>query len=212
MFDYEALKNAIGDLDEDAVNSLLDDFVTTASAEEAQKALEACQDGMEIVGARYEEGDYFVAELIFAGDVMAQAAALLKPLIAEGQTTSVGKLVICSAKGDIHDIGKNIVKALLEASGVECIDLGVDVPIEKVVDAVKESGSKVLAVSGVLTLAIDAMKDYVDALIEVGIRDEVKVIIGGAVATADYCTFVGADAWSTNAAEGVTICRSWLAS
>jgi len=125
MSDFEALKIAMGDLDEAAVKSWLDEFVQAGGGAAAQ-ALEACQAGMDIVGARYETGEYFVAELIFAGDLMASAAALLRPLLAEGDIVSSGKMVICTPKGDIHDIGKNIVKALLEAVGVTA--LGCDAP------------------------------------------------------------------------------------
>jgi methanogenic corrinoid protein MtbC1 len=210
MISFEELKNAMGDLDEDMVSKLLDELVKSGGAE-ADKALAACQEGMDIVGSRFEEGEYFVADLIFAGDLMNQAAVVLKPLLAGGAGANVGKMVFCTVKGDIHDIGKNIVKALLEAAGIEVIDLGVDVAPETIVSAVKENGVSVLALSGVLTLAIDTMKDTVEALKASGLRDGVKILIGGAPVTADYCKLVGADDWSLSATNGVSICRKWLA-
>jgi len=211
MIDFDALKTAMGDLDEPTVMGLLEELVKQASSEDAAQAIAACQAGMDIVGAKYETGEYFVAELIFAGDLMAEASACLKPLLATDDSAKAGTMVLCTVKGDIHDIGKNIVKALLEASGVEVIDLGVDVPSDKIIVALQESGANVLAMSGLLTLAIDAMKQTVDDLAAAGLRDTTKVIIGGATVTADYCTMVGADAWTINAAEGVGICRNWLA-
>ncbi|MCL1802624.1 MAG: cobalamin-dependent protein [Eubacteriaceae bacterium] len=205
----EELKMAIGDLDEDKVQALLEEL-SESGAQTAAAALSACQEGMEIVGAKYESGEYFVADLIFAGDLMSDAAAVIKPLLAGEAQEPIGKMAICTVKGDIHDIGKNIVKALLEASGIEAIDLGVDVSPDSIVESVKKSGVKVLALSGVLTLAIDTMKQTISALDAAGLRSEVKVIIGGAAVTAEYCAYVGADAWSLSAAEGINICRNWL--
>jgi len=209
MINLEELKIAMGDLDEDAVLAAIQGLAD-AGGEGAAEALAACQAGMDIIGEKYENGTYFVADLIYAGDIMGQAAALLKPLLGASVGTGIGKLVICTVKGDIHDIGKNIVKALLEAEGIEVIDLGVDTAADKVVAALKESGAKVLAMSGVLTIAVEAMKNTIAAIQAAGLSDT-KVIIGGACATEEYCAFVGADAWSINAAEGAGICRQWLA-
>jgi methanogenic corrinoid protein MtbC1 len=141
---------------------------------------------------------------------MSKAANALKPYLSRDSGKTVGKLLLCTVEGDIHDIGKNILRSLLEASGIEVIDLGVDVAPNAIIDAVKEHNISVLAMSGVLILAIDSMKATVDALKEAGLRDKVKVIIGGASVTADFCKIVEADAWSVNATEGVSICRKWL--
>jgi len=210
MATYDELTTALGDLDYEAVPRLVAELAASASPEEARLALAACQAGMDVVGSRYESGEYFVADLMLAGDLMGEAAAALKPLLAGEGAEPLGRLVICTVKGDIHDIGKNIVKSLLEAEGIECIDLGTDAAPEAVVDCVRQSGATVVALSGVLTLAIGPMKETVDALAAAGLGD-VKVIIGGAPVTADYCAHVGADAWSINAPEGVRICRQWLA-
>ena len=209
MIDLNNLVTAVGDLDDDAVTKILEEFAATGG-EGVDSVLSACQDGMNIVGKRFESGEYYVADLIFAGEIMSGAAAALKPFLADSLSGKSGKMVLCTVKDDIHDIGKNIVKSLLEADGIEVIDLGVDVAPAAIVDAVRENEVKVLALSGVLTLAIDSMKDTVSALTEAGTRDQVKVLIGGAPVTADFCRVVGADAWSLNAAEGVRICRQWL--
>jgi len=209
MIDLNNLVTAVGDLDDDAVTKILGEFAATGG-EGVDSVLSACQDGMNIVGKRFESGEYYVADLIFAGEIMSGAAAALKPFLADSLSGKSGKMVLCTVKDDIHDIGKNIVKSLLEADGIEVIDLGVDVAPAAIVDAVRENEVKVLALSGVLTLAIDSMKDTVSALTEAGTRDQVKVLIGGAPVTADFCRVVGADAWSLNAAEGVRICRQWL--
>ena len=210
MIDLDVLKAAIGDLDDSLVTKLLDEFVQSGG-EGVDKVLSACQDGMGIVGKRFESGEYYVADLIFAGELMAQAAAALQPFFLESAGGNAGKMVLCTVLGDIHDIGKNIVKSLLEADGIEVVDLGVDVAPAAVIGAVKEHGVKVVALSGVLTIAIESMKETINALAEAGLRQQVKVIVGGAPITADFCRVVGADAWSLNAAEGVRICRQWLA-
>ena len=203
------LKTAVGDLDDEAVSRLLEAFASSGG-EGADKLLSACQEGMDIVGQRYESGEYYVADLIFAGEIMSQAAMALKPFLAGKTGGNTGKMVLCTVKGDIHDIVKNIVKSLLEAEGIEVVDLGIDVAPDAIVRAVKENGVQVLAMSGVLTLAIESMRDTVAALSEAGLRDTVKVVIGGAPVSADFCKIVGADAWTLSAAEGVRICRAWL--
>jgi methylmalonyl-CoA mutase cobalamin-binding domain/chain len=118
-------------------------------------------------------------------------------------------MILCTVEGDIHDIGKNIVKAMLEAGGFKVIDLGVDVPPEKITDEIKKNDVKILALSGVLTLALNSMKKTIEALKAAGLRDSVKVIIGGAPVTENNCKLVGADAWSLNPQEGIRICREW---
>jgi methylmalonyl-CoA mutase cobalamin-binding domain/chain len=210
MSKYDDLKAAMGDLEEETITKLLDEIVKSGNG--VNEALAACQGGMDIVGEKYGTGEFFVADLIYAGELMSGAVASLKPLIKGGGAAAAGKMILCTVKGDIHDIGKNIVKALLEAAGIDIIDLGIDTTPQAIVDAVKKNGAKVIGLSGVLTPAIDSMKVTVEALKAAGIRESVKVIIGGAPVTADYCKLVGADAWSLSAAEAVGICKQWLAS
>ncbi|MDR3552576.1 MAG: cobalamin-dependent protein [Clostridia bacterium] len=209
MIDFERLKTAMGELDNDTVVALLEKLMAEGG-EGADQALAACQEGMNTVGDLFESGEYFVADLIFAGELMTQAMDIIKPAIVASAGGNVGKMLLCTVQGDMHDIGKNIVKAMLEAGGVEVVDLGIDVAPEAIVKAAKEQGVKVIGLSGVLTLAIDSMKATVEAFKKAGLRDDVKILIGGAPVTGEYCSYVGADAWSLNAAKGVEICRSWL--
>ncbi len=209
MIDFEKLRTAMGELDSDIVMALLEKLMAEGG-EGADRAMVACQEGMKIVGDLFETGEYFVADLIFAGELMTQAMDLIKPAIAAGGGGNIGKMILCTVKGDIHDIGKNIVKAMMEAGGIEVIDLGIDVAPVTIVNAAKEHRIKVIGLSGVLTLALDSMKDTVDEFRKAGMREDVKIIMGGAPVTADYCKSVGADAWSQNAADSVNVCRNWL--
>ena len=206
---YDQIKTAVGDLDEDEVLKLVNQALADG---EADTALSACQAGLNIVGERFENKEYFVGDLIYAGDIMGQAVGILKPALAKGGSESgAGKVILCTVKGDLHDIGKNIVRSLLEASNFEVIDLGIDVDPEAVVAAAKKEDAKIIALSGVLTLAIDAMRETVEAFKAAGMRDDVKIIIGGAPVTADVATIVGCDAWSVMPQEGVKICLEWSA-
>lgn len=209
MIDFEKLKIAMGKLDNDTVIGLLEKLMAEGG-EGADKAMEACQEGMNTVGDLFESGEYYVADLIFAGAVMTQAMDVIKPAITKGDSKSKGKMILCTVQGDLHDIGKNIVKAMLEAGGVEVVDLGIDVAPATIVQTAQEQGIKVIGLSGVLSLSIDSMKATVDAFKAAGMRDGVKIIIGGAPVNNDYCKVAGADAWSTNAAKGAEICRNWL--
>ena len=204
---YDDIKAAMGELNEDEVIRLVNEALVGA---DANKALVACQEGLNVVGERFEAQEYFVSDLIFAGDIMSEAVGILKPaLSAKGDSSSAGKVILCTVKGDLHDIGKNIVKSLLEASNFEVFDLGIDIAPEEVVAAAKKEGANIIALSGVLTLAIEAMKETVDAFKAAGMRDQVKIIIGGAPVTAEVSQMVGSDAWSLVPQEGVKICLEW---
>ena len=208
MINYQNLAQALGDLDEDAVMAEIDQ-ITKDPALDAGAAVAACQEGLTIVGSRFESGEYFVGDLIFSGDLMSAAFDKLKPFMSGDVGGHLGSLVLCTVKDDLHDIGKNIVKCMLEAAGFHVIDLGIDVAPETIVSALKDSGARILGLSGVLTLAIESMRKTVEALKDAGMHNDIKVIIGGAPVTAEYCSLVGADAWSINAAETVNICRNW---
>lgn len=211
MIDYERLKTAMGELDDETVVKLIEDMMDLGG-EDVHKAVAALQEGMNHVGELFETGEYFVADLIFAGELMKQAMELLKPALAnKAGGGTIGKMILCTVEGDLHDIGKNIVKSMMEAGGFEVLDLGIDVSPAAIVKAAKENDIKIIGLSGVLTLAIDSMKATVDALKAEGMRDKVRVIVGGAPVTAEYCKTIGGDAWSLNAAEGVNICRRWAA-
>ena len=205
MINFEELAAAMGELEEDTVKELLE---AVASPEDAGKAMEACQMGMETVGKLFEEGEYFVGDLIYAGELMTDAVEVLKPYLASGETGGTKtRMILCTVKDDLHDIGKNIVRSMLEAGGFEVLDLGIDCPAQKVVDTVKAEGIKIVALSGVLTLALDSMKATVDALKAEGL--DVKVIIGGAPVSEQACRNVGADEWAHNPQKTVAVCRAW---
>lgn len=208
MIDFNKLAEAMGDLDEDTVVELLEQVMAEGGGD-AQKAMDACQKGMDIVGTRFESSEYFVGDLIYAGELMTTAVNILKDALITGEGAAVKtKMILCTVKDDLHDIGKNIVKAMLEAGGFDVIDLGIDVPAEKVVEAVKENDIKIVALSGVLTLAVDSMKATVEALKAAGLND-VKVIIGGAPVSEEACRITGADEWAHSPQKTVQVCRSW---
>jgi methylmalonyl-CoA mutase cobalamin-binding domain/chain len=207
VVDYEKLEQAMVDLDEQAVLDLMG--AVAAGEGDAALALEACTKGLDSVGRLYEEGSYFIPDLIFAGEVMTKAAEIVKPLLSGGGDKNLGAMIFATVKDDLHDIGKNIVKAMMDAAGFEVIDLGVDVAPEAIVAAAKEHGAKVIGLSGLLSLAIGSMKDTVDCFVAAGIRDDVKIIIGGNPVSEDTCQLVGADGWARSPHKGVQICKAW---
>ena len=202
--DFEKLYNDMADLEEDEVLDAVNEIVATG--EGVNEALEAMQKGMEEIGKRFEEGEYYVGDLVYSGEIMTGAMELLKPLIS-GNAESCGKMILCTVKDDLHDIGKNIVKAQLEANGFEVLDLGIDVPPETIVETAKKEGIKIIALSGVLTLALDSMKATVDAIKAAGL--DCKVIIGGAPVSAESCKNIGADEWAHSPQKTVATCKAW---
>lgn len=210
MIDFKKLAESMGELDEDTVVALLRQVMEEGGGE-AQQAMDACQKGMDIVGSLFESGEYFVGDLIYAGELMTQAVEILKDALISGEASGdKTQLILCTVKDDLHDIGKNIVKAMLEAGGFDVIDLGIDVAPERIVAAVKENGIKIVALSGVLTLAVDSMKATVDALKAAGL-DDVKVIIGGAPVSESACAITGADEWAHSPQKTVRVCKAWAA-
>jgi methanogenic corrinoid protein MtbC1 len=173
--------------------------------------VEQLRQGMSVVGKRFEDKEYYLSELIMSAEIFKEAMALIEPLLAASSDESRGRLVIGTVKGDIHDIGKNIVATLLRCDGFEVLDLGVDVPAAVFVEETRSSGAKVLALSGLLTPAFDAMKETVTALAEAGLRDDVKVIIGGGPVNQSVVEFAGADAWGKDAAQAVRLVTEYLA-
>ncbi|QSX08474.1 cobalamin-dependent protein [Alkalibacter rhizosphaerae] len=211
MIDLKKVTELVGNLEEEELLEMLNDFVASSPSEEdAQKVVTACQEGMAKVGDLFESGEYFVGDLIFAGELLSESIDVLKPVIGSGTSTKIGKMIVGTVHGDLHDIGKNIFKSMSEAAGFEVVDLGIDQPVGAFVDKVKELKPDIVGMSGVLTLALESMKDTVDALKEAGLRDSVKVIIGGNPVTKEACEHIGADNFTTNAAEGVKICQAWV--
>jgi corrinoid protein of di/trimethylamine methyltransferase len=162
---------------------------------------------MDEVGRRFECEDYFVPELLLSARAMKSALELLRPLLAAGGARPAGRVVIGTVKGDLHDIGKNIVAAMLEGGGFEVIDLGADVPPQKFVETVKERGPHLVCLSALLTVTMPSMKTTIDALREAGVRDAVKVLVGGAPVTPEFARQVGADGYGENATAAVALAR-----
>ena len=205
MIDFENLAVAMGELDEDTVKEILE---AIDNVEDANKAMEACQKGMDTVGKLFEEGEYFVGDLIYAGELMTDAVEVLKPFLAGAESSgSKTRMILCTVKDDLHDIGKNIVRSMLEANGFDVLDLGIDCSAEKVVETAKAEGIKIVALSGVLTLALDSMKATVDAVKAAGL--DCKVIIGGAPVSAEACKNIGADEWAHSPQKTVSTCKAW---
>lgn len=212
MLDLKRLTQLLGDLNEDEVMDIVSNFMNNnPTPEGADVLMKAAQQGMAIVGDRFERGDYFVGDLIFAGEILTDIIDIIKPVIGgESKQNVRGIIVLGTVKGDLHDIGKNIFKIMAIAEGFEVHDIGIDQSVEAFVEKVKEVKPDILGMSGVLTLAIDAMKDTVTGMTDAGLRDHLKVIIGGNPVTKDACDHIGADAFTTNAPEGLSIVKEWM--
>jgi methanogenic corrinoid protein MtbC1 len=204
----QALVEAIAEMEDETAVRLATEMIDGGTS--PLEILEACKDGMTIVGQRFESGEYFVPELILAGEMLRQISDIVKPhLVAGGDAPKLGKVVLGTVTGDIHDIGKDIVHFMLEVNGFEVHDLGVDVPIDTFVDAVRADRPDVVALSGFLTLSYDAMRDTVAALNAAGLRDKVKIMIGGGTVDEQVRAFAGADAFGSDAMAAVNIAKSW---
>jgi 5-methyltetrahydrofolate--homocysteine methyltransferase len=172
--------------------------------------VEGLREGMSQVGQRFEDKEYFLSELIMSAEIFKEAIAEIEPHLAKGEGQPKGIIVVGTVKGDIHDIGKNIVATLLRCEGYDVHDLGVDVPPEAFTAKLKESGASLVALSGLLTLAFDSMKETVESIAEAGLRGKVKVIIGGGPVNDKVAEYSGADAFGTDAAQAVKLANGYL--
>ena len=172
---------------------------------------EALVTGMNVIGEQFKNNEIFVPEVLVAARAMNAGLKILKPHLQKEGVEPVGKAVICTVKGDMHDIGKNLVKMMIEGQGIECIDLGVDVAPERVVAAVQESGAKLVCLSALLTTTMSGQKDVIDALKAAGIRDQVKVMVGGAPVTQAFADEIGADCYTLDAASAAKAARAFFA-
>lgn len=214
MSDLKELFTAVVEMQEETALSL-----TRSSLDQGVAALDifnCYQSALEEIGKRFEQQLYFIPELIMSGEMMKAGAEILKPHLAgesgeEGNgRKTLGKVLIATVEGDIHDIGKNIAAMMLELNGMEVKDIGVDVPVDTIVAEAEAFGADVVGLSGLLTLAFDPMKAVVEKLKEKGLRDKIKVLIGGGQMDEQVCTYVGADAFVTDAVVGVNRVKSWL--
>ena len=165
---------------------------------------------MDEVGKRFSDGELFLPEMLMAAQAMKAGLEVLKPHLSNFDLLYKGTVVIGTVKGDLHDIGKNLIAMMMEGAGFKIVDLGVDIGVEKFISAVKENQADMLALSALLTTTMPAMKDIIDALEEEGMRDGVKVIIGGAPVTLDFSQSIGADGYSPNAPGAVDLAKSLL--
>ena len=215
MTDLQDLFNAIVDMQEQDALAL-----TKQHLEKGDPALDifGCyQEALAEIGKRFEQQLYFIPELIMSGEMMQAGAEMLKPYLAEKAKDSegngqekLGKVLMATVEGDIHDIGKNIVTMLMGLNGMDVKDIGVDVSTDRIVEEAVAFGADVIGLSGLLTLAFDPMRAVVEKLKEKGLRDKIKVIIGGGQMDAQVCEYVGADAFVTDAVVGVNRVKEWM--
>jgi methanogenic corrinoid protein MtbC1 len=203
------LVNAIADMREEEALKLVKEMVEGGS--EPMAILDSARAAMDIVGQRYDEGTYFLPELILAGEILNQITDMVKPDLAKlPEIERHGKVLIGTVKGDIHDIGKNIVSFMLDVNGFDVLDLGVDVSPQKFVEAIQDFQPQVVGLSGFLTLAFDVMKETVEAINTAGLRDGVKIMIGGGQVGEEIRKYAGADAYGKDAMAGVSLAKKWV--
>lgn len=205
-----AVRKAIDELDIDGIGKLVSRCLEEGLSPE-EVIQEGVSKGLEIVGGKFEAGEYFLADLIMAGEVVKEAMPILKEKMNPGDGNSKGKVIIATVSGDIHEIGKNIVGMILSANGYEVIDLGVDVPAEKIMDTAKTTGARFIGLSALLTTMVGSIKEVVESSKSAGIRDRVKIVIGGACTSEDLCREMGADAYGETAIDALRIFNDYAA-
>jgi methanogenic corrinoid protein MtbC1 len=204
----EDLVSMLADLREEEALKIVEGRL--GAGEEPLKILEDARRAMEIVGERFASGEYFIPDLVYSGEILKGINEIIKPKLARaGEAKRIGKVVFGTVAGDIHDIGKNIVVFMLDVNGFEVYDLGVDVPAQKFVDKIKESGASIVGLSGFLSLAFDSMKETIEAIKAAGLRDRVKVMIGGGQISDDIKKYTSADAYGQDAMAAVTLAKEW---
>jgi methanogenic corrinoid protein MtbC1 len=207
----QELVNLVVDMEEEKAVKLAEKLLNDGA--EPLSLLDDCRTALGIIGDRFAAGECFVPELILAGEMLRQIGAMVKPLIAGGggaQQKKLGKIVFGTVEGDIHDIAKDIVVFMLDVNGFDVMDLGVDVPVAKFVEAVKSFQPQVVGLSGFLTLAYDPMKNTVQALKDAGLRDSVKIMIGGGQMDDQVAAYAKADAYGKDAMAAVTLSKGWV--
>lgn len=204
----ETLVEAIVDMREEEAIQRTRDLVAEGAA--SARILGYCREAMEEVGRRFEAGQYFLPELMMAGEMLREIAEIVKASVSDMRDAAFrGDVVLGTVQGDIHDIGKDIVGFMLEVNGFRVHDLGVDVPPQQFVEKLRETGAKIVGMSGFLTLVFDAMKETVAAIQAAGLRDGVKIMIGGGQMSEDVAEYAGADAYGTDAMAAVSLARKW---
>ncbi len=201
--------NVLADLEEEKALKIVEDMLN--AGEDPHKILEDARRAVEIVGNRFANKEYFISELIYSGQILKAITDMVKPKLAEvAKVKRLGKVVFGTVAGDIHDIGKDIVVFMLDINGFEVYDLGVDVPAQKFVEMIKETGAPIIGLSGFLELAFDAMKETIEAIKDAGLRDKLKVMIGGGQITEEIKKYTGADAYGEDAMAAVALAKKWI--
>ena len=205
----EELVKAIADLHEVEALRLTEERL--GAGEEPHKLLEDSRKAMEIVGKRFQSHEYFISDLMYSAEILREITEIVKPKLKGAfKIERLGKVIIGTIAGDIHDIGKNIVVFMLDVSGFEVYDLGIDVPAQKFVEKIEETGAKIVGLSGFLTLSFDSMRETVRAITEAGFRDRVRIMIGGGQVDDNVRKYTGADVYGSDAMSAVSLTKEWL--
>jgi len=204
MTSRDKIVEAIIELDEQAALELADGRIKSGT--EPVEILERCREGMSLVGEKFESGDFFLSEMIMAAEIFNQIMNIVRPHLKSALSEPKGKVVIGTVEGDVHDIGKNIAIALLKAEGFDIVDLGVDVPPATFVEAIREHEPDIVGMSSLLTVALETTKQTIDAITEAGLRDKVRIIVGGGRIDSHATEYIKPDASTDNAAQGVRMC------
>ncbi|TGE38050.1 cobalamin-binding protein [Desulfosporosinus fructosivorans] len=210
MISYAELAQSVVLGDEDLVMEQVNSLVAAGNSplEIINEGLIA---GMNVVGVRFKAGDMYVPEVLMSARSMAAGVEIVKPLIPVGDMKVKIKVLLGTVKGDLHDIGKNLVRIMMESSGLDVIDLGIDISPEAFMDAIKEHNPDILAMSALLTTTMANMKGTIEMLVEVGLRDKVKVIVGGAPVSQEFANTIGADGFAADAASASDLCKMLIA-
>jgi 5-methyltetrahydrofolate--homocysteine methyltransferase len=204
----DKLVNLIAEMEEGEALALVKELLDAGTP--PLQILEDCRVAMETVGSRFEEGEYFIPELILAGEMLKSISAEVKPYFeGEEEVKKQGKVIVGTVHGDIHDIGKDIVVFMLDVNGFEVYDLGVDVPVQTFVDKITETGAPIVALSGFLTLSFDSMKQTVEGIQAAGLREGVKIMVGGGAVDDQVRQYAGADGYGVDAMGAVSLAKQW---
>ena len=209
MTDFNAMTQALVACDADKLNTLIQDALAAdvAAADILNQGLIA---GMDIVGERMESGDMFIPEVLMAAQAMGACVEVLKPMLGEGQDAAAASVIIGTVKGDLHDIGKNLVAMMMESAGLEVHNLGVDIAPEDFVAEIKKKNAQIVCLSALLTTTMPAMKQTVDAIVESGLREQVKIMVGGAPVTQSFADEIGADGFAADAGSASKLAKSFI--
>ena len=209
MVDLSLLSQAIDEGDREKTVRLTNEALS-AGANPQDIITHGLQAGMGVVGEKFSNGEYFLPDMLMAARAMKAALEILQPSLEKTGMPTIGKVVIGTVEGDMHDIGKNVVATFLSGNGFEVFDLGLSVPVQKFIDEVKEKKPEILGMSALLTTTMPVMGKVIKALEEIGLRSSVKVIVGGAPVTQDYANFIGADGYAHDGGKAVPVCRQLL--